>query len=161
MDMWNRQKDTGKTMAEIFMLNQVGLVKADNNRVQGHMMMKEAMSMIPLRDPFVISMFRREDGSVPERLPGLMFFDVCKEAISDIQDIQADEKNPNDCAKDPHDVTHTVDGVRYYCVSRVLPAEAKEAESVQRVIYDDDDDAQESYDDFMCGGEITAGYLVG
>lgn len=107
MDMWNRQKDTGKTMAEIFMLNQVGLVKADNNRVQGHMMMKEAMSLIPLRDPFVISMFRREDGTVPERLPGLMFFDVCKEAISDIQDIQADEKNPNDCAKDPHDVTHT------------------------------------------------------
>lgn len=106
-DMWSRQKDTGKTMAELFMLNQVGLVKADNNRVQGHMMMKDAMAPRLLRDPYVMDMVRRPDGSVPDKLPGLMFFDVCKGAIGDIQDIQADEKNPNDCAKDPHEVTHT------------------------------------------------------
>lgn len=159
MDMWNRQKDTGKTMAEIFMLNQVGLVKADNNRVQGHMMMKEALSSIPLRDPFVRAMLQREDGSVPDRLPGLMFFDTCKEVIGDIQDIQADEKNPNDCAKDPHDVTHTVDGVRYFCISRVLPAQEKGGEK-DVVRYEDDEDDQESYANFMCGGEITTWYLV-
>lgn len=106
-DMWSRQKDTGKTMAELFMLNQVGLIKADNNRVQGHMMMKDAMAPRLLRDPYVMDMVRRPDGSVPDKLPGLMFFDVCKGAIGDIQDIQADEKNPNDCAKDPHEVTHT------------------------------------------------------
>ena len=105
------------------MLNQVGLIRADNNRVQGHLMMKEALAPRPLRDPYVQAMFRREDGTVPDKLPGLMFFDVCKEVIGDIQDIQADEKNPNDCAKDPHEVTHTVDGVRYYCISRVLPAQ--------------------------------------
>ena len=35
-DMWNRQKDTGRTMAEIFMENGVPIVRADNNRVQGH-----------------------------------------------------------------------------------------------------------------------------
>lgn len=157
-DMWNRQKDTGKTMAEIFMLNQVGLVKADNNRVQGHMMVKDAMSPILLRDPYVISMFRREDGTVPDKLPGLMFFDVCKGVIGDLQDIQADEKNPNDCAKDPHEVTHTVDGVRYYCVSRVLPAEAIRAK--EEDWEDEEDEENESYDDYMRGSG-TAGYLVG
>lgn len=158
MDMWNRQKDTGKTMAEIFMLNQVGLVKADNNRVQGHMMVKDAMAPILLRDPYVISMFQREDGTVPDKLPGLMFFDVCNGVIGDLQDIQADEKNPNDCAKDPHEVTHTVDGVRYYCVSRVLPAEAILAKEADWE--DEEDEENESYDDYMRGSG-TAGYLVG
>lgn len=157
-DMWSRQKDTGKTMAEVFMLNQVGLIKADNNRVQGHMMMKEAMAPYPLRDPHVQAMFRRDDGTVPDKLPGLLFFDTCKGAIGDIQDIQADEKNPNDCAKDPHEVTHTVDGVRYYCVSRVLPAEA--IQEKEPVFWDDEeDDAPEDYAGYMTGGEVTAGYL--
>ena len=158
MDMWSRQKDTGKTMAELFMLNQVGLIKADNNRVQGHMMMKDAMAPRLLRDPYVMDMVRRPDGSVPDKLQGLMFSDVCKGAIGDIQDIQADEKNPNDCAKDPHEVTHTVDGVRYYCVSRVLPARPQRG---QARVWEDEDEEQESYDEFMCGGEITAGYLIG
>lgn len=58
-------------------------------------------------------------------------------------------------------ILHNCDGIRYYCVSRVLPAEAKEADSAQKIIYDDDDDAQESYEEFMCGGEITSNYLVG
>lgn len=157
-DMWNRQKDTGKTMAELFMRNQVGLVKADNNRVQGHMMMKDVMSPCLLRDPYVMAMFRREDGSVPDKLPGIMFFDVCKGVIGDLQDIQADEKNPDDCAKEPHEVTHTVDGVRYYAVSRVLPAESKG--SVEVLDWDDEDEGTADYDTFMCGGEISQGYLI-
>lgn len=158
-DMWSRQKDTGKTMAEVFMLNQVGLIRADNNRVQGHLMMKEALAPRPLRDPYVQAMFRREDGTVPDKLPGLMFFDVCKEVIGDIQDIQADEKNPNDCAKDPHEVTHTVDGVRYYCISRVLPAQPEKDEK-KVVLYDDDEDSMESYEEFMVGsGAPSPSYL--
>ena len=155
-DMWNRQKDSGKTMAELFMLNQVGLVKADNNRVQGHMMMKDALAPRPLNDPYVKKMFASEDGTAPERLPGLMFFDVCKNVIGDIQDIQSDEKNPDDCAKDPHDVTHTVDGVRYYAISRVLPAESLQGEEEDW----EDEDEDEDYDTYMRGGEITAGYLM-
>jgi phage terminase large subunit len=86
-----------------------------------------------------------------------MFFDVCKNVIGDIQDIQADEKNPDDCSKDPHDVTHTVDGVRYYCISRVLPAEAILA---KEEYWEDDDEGVEDYDSFMRGGEITADYLM-
>ena len=42
-DMWNRQKETGKTMAELFLLNGVNIVRSDNNRVQGHMVMKGAL----------------------------------------------------------------------------------------------------------------------
>lgn len=136
-DMWNRQKDTGKTMAEIFMENGVSIVKADNNRVQGHMLMKEAFA-------------KRPDGK-----PSLLIFRSCKETIDDIKDIQADDKNPNDCSKDPHDVTHRVDAVRYYCISRVVSAEAQALAEQY-----DDDVSEEDYEEFMTGGEVTDSYIM-
>lgn len=135
-DMWNRQKDTGKTMAEIFMECGVPIVRADNNRVQGHMLMKEQFA-------------KRDDGK-----PSMLIFRNCKETIDDIKDIQADEKNPNDCAKDPHEVTHRVDAVRYYCISRTVAAEQQRQAAEEAF-----EDEEEDYDDFMTGGDVTADYL--
>ena len=54
--------------------------------------------------------------------------------------------------------THTVDGIRYFCVSRVLAAEAI-ADRLQQE--DDDEDTLTDYESYMTGGEITAGYLLG
>lgn len=132
-DMWNRQKDTGKTMAEVFMMNGIGLVKADNNRVQGWLQVKEGLA--------------DSDGK-----PRLFFMDNCKDTISDLQAIQADEKNPNDCAKEPHEVTHLPDMVRYYYVSRTL-----KTDTPQEPYYSDEE--EEDYDDYMTGGEISRSYL--
>ena len=155
-DMWSRQKDSGRTMAELFMQNGVAIVKSDNNRVQGHMLIKDMLAPIPLTDPFVKGLF--PEGEAPDKLPGLMFFDTIGQAFSDLKDIQADEKNPNDCAKTPHEITHTVDGIRYFCVSRVLAAEAI-ADRLQQE--DDEDDTLTDYESYMTGGEIPAGYLLG
>ena len=143
-DMWNRLKDTGRTMAEVFMLNGVNLVRADNNRVQGHMMMKDMMAPIPLRDPYVKSLYK---GKAPDKLPGFIIFNTCDKAISDIKSIQADDKNPNDCAKEPHDITHNVDAIRYFLVTRVVKAEALKPEEEE----EEDPNARESYEEFMCG----------
>ena len=155
-DMWSRQKDSGRTMAELFMQNGVAIVKSDNNRVQGHMLIKDMLAPIPLTDPFVKGLF--PEGEAPDKLPGLMFFDTIGQAFSDLKDIQADEKNPNDCAKTPHEITHTVDGIRYFCVSRVLAAEAI-ADRLQQE--DDEDDTLTDYESYMTGGEIPDGYLLG
>ena len=155
-DMWSRQKDSGRTMAELFMQNGVSIVKSDNNRVQGHMLVKDMLAPIPLTDPFVKGLF--PEGEAPDKLPGLMFFDTIGQAFSDLKDIQADEKNPNDCAKTPHEITHTVDGIRYFCVSRVLAAEAI-ADRLQQE--DDEDDTLTDYESYMTGGEIPEGYLLG
>ena len=155
-DMWSRQKDSGRTMAELFMQNGVAIVKSDNNRVQGHMLIKDMLAPIPLTDPFVKGLF--PEGEAPDKLPGLMFFDTIWQAFSDLKDIQADEKNPNDCAKTPHEITHTVDGIRYFCVSRVLAAEAI-ADRLQQE--DDEDDTLTDYESYMTGGEIPDGYLLG
>ena len=86
-----------------------------------------------------------------------MIFDCCKPVIEDLRDIQADEKNPNDCAKQPHDVTHSVDAVRYFCVSRVTPAEAPT--DIDEDFYEEDD-AETGMEAFMCGGEITEAYVA-
>jgi len=136
-DLWSRQKDTGKTMAELFMTNGLSIVKAGNNRVQGHMMIKDFLAP-------------RKDGK-----PGLMVFKSCRELINDISSIQADEDNPDDCAKEPHEITHTVDSLRYYCISRTLPAERPEPEAAGY-----EDEGEEGYEDFMTGGELSSGYLA-
>ena len=135
-DLWSRTKDSGKSMAELFMTNGVPLVKASNNRVQGWLQMKEFLKDSP-------------DGK-----PGLMFFRNCKGIIEDIQAIQADEKNPNDCAKEPHDVTHSNDAIRYFCVSRSLPGEPEKA-----VTDEPDDEPAEDYENTMTGGAATADYI--
>jgi len=154
-DMWSRQKDTGRTMAELFLLNGVPLMQSSNNRVQGHMMMKDMLAPLPLKDPFVKALY--PPGKAPEKLPGLMVFDTLRELIADLRDIQADEKNPNDCAKQPHDVTHTVDACRYFCISRVLAAE----EAAGQREYERGEDTEAGYDSYMTGGEIRADYLLG
>jgi hypothetical protein len=49
--------------------------------------------------------------------PKLMIHESCKSLINSLKMIQYDEKNPNDCAKEPHDLTHSVDSLRYGCTS--------------------------------------------
>ena len=135
-DLWSRTKDSGKSMAELFMTNGVPLVKASNNRVQGWLQVKEF-----LKDS--------ADGK-----PGLMFFRNCKGIIEDIQAIEVDGNNPNDCKKDPHDITHSNDAIRYFCVSRSLPGEPEKAVAVEP-----DDEPAEDYENTMTGGAATAGYI--
>jgi phage terminase large subunit len=120
------------------MLCGVPIVRAENNRVQGHMMIKEALANMP-------------DGK-----PGLLFFSSIKETTADLEDIQADEKNPSDCAKEPHEITHTVDSLRYMCVSRTMRAEAQAAEEA----VEDEDENEEDYDSYMTGGEMSADYMA-
>ena len=167
-DMWNRQKDTGKTMADIFFQNGVSIVKADNNRVQGHMILKDMMSPMPLNDPYVKGLF--PEGKCPASLPGIMFFNdlrtekdgVVKDVVEDIESIQADEKNPNDCAKEPHDVTHSVDMCRYYAIMRVRKAagqQKKKRIDPLKFLFEEKDETEENYQEYMCGGEITDNYM--
>lgn len=162
-DMWSRQKDTGKTIADVFLQHGVPLIKAENNRVQGHLMIKELLAQLPVHDREIIHMYGGKD-KAPHRIPGMIFFNTCKEIISDIQVIQHDEHNPNDCAKEPHEVTHTVDGVRYFAVSRKLspaPAEEPVKQTYEDIIDRKHDEyiEENSFDSVMCGGEPTTDYI--
>ena len=137
-DMWNRQKDSGKSMAEIFAQNGVGLLRASNNRVQGWMATKEMLK--PMKNE--------------EDRPGLLVTSECRGLIRNIQLIQHDEKNPSDCATEPHNITHITDALRYFCITRTLGAELS-------VGMDEDEDEQDitDYDDEMTGGDMSQSYL--
>ncbi|HHT16456.1 MAG TPA: hypothetical protein GXZ77_01865, partial [Papillibacter sp.] len=110
------------------------IVKADSSRVHGHMMMKEMLRP-------------RRDGR-----PGLLIFNTCRGLARDLQAIQADELNPNDCAREPHDVTHSVDALRYFCVSRTLRGE--------KGAVDSGTDEMPDYNIFMTGGEAPRDFLT-
>lgn len=156
-DMWGRLQETGKTRAEIFFENGIGIVKADNNRVQGHMLLKQAMADRPLHDPTLLAMYRDAGVEPPKALPGIVIFNDLEKVINDVRDIQADDKNMDDCAKDPHEVTHTVDMLRYFIISRTLAAEAQKTADE---LNGREEDTEEDYEDFMLGGKPTAEYLA-
>ena len=156
-DMWSRSKVTGKTLAHDFIQNGLPIVQASRDRVQGHMAVKSMMAQIPLKDPYVRSLY--PDGEAPATLPGFMMFDELHKVISDLQEIQADELNPNDCAKVPHEITHSVDAVRYFCVNFVENAE--EQMPVRRRHFDDIEDDKHDYESALCGGEASDAYITG
>lgn len=135
-DMWSTLKDSGKTMAQIFMECGLGLVKANNNRIQGWLSLKELLKPMP-------------DGK-----PGLLIFNDCRGLIDDLQALQFDDKNPSDVAKNPHDITHRPDALRYFAQSRFLIPEM----ATQFTERDDTEDRVD-YDDAMCGGEMSRSYL--
>ena len=116
----------GRTIAEIFFEQGAPIVRAPNSRAQGHMLVKEALRI-------------RQDGR-----PGLIFMRCCRETIDDMRDIQTNPKDPNDCAREPHEVTHRVDAVRYFCASRaaLCPPEDEIEET---------EDGKISYFEFMTG----------
>ena len=157
-DMWSRSKESGKTMAETFLNNGVSIVSSPSNRVQGHMAVKTMLAQMPLNDPYVISLY--PEGKAPSTLPGLMLFNDLLKVAEDLRDIQSDENNPNDCAKIPHEVTHTVDAVRYFCISRSLKAEGPKRKNPAYFDFEDDKDEKEDYESFMCGGEPSENYLA-
>ena len=136
-DIWSRQKDTGKTMAEVFLSNGVAIVKASRSRVQGWLQVKEFLAPM-------------EDGK-----PKLMVFNTCQNFIDDIQAIQASDKDPNDCATEPHDITHLLDSCRYFCISRTMAAKSDEDKPEP----DEFETAEEDYESYMTGGKITNAYI--
>lgn len=138
-DMWNRQKDSGKSMAQLFMENGVGIIAASNNRIQGWMALKEALK--PMKSP--------------EDRPGLLICESCRDLFDHLSTIQHDEKKPEDCALEPHDLTHDTDALRYYAVTRLLPAERAAAPEPPEL----GEERMTDYDEAMTGGEADESYL--
>ena len=135
-DMWNRRQDTGRSAAEIFTEGGIGLVKANNSRIQGWLILKEYLKIQP-------------DGK-----PKLMVSEDCTVLISNLPALQHDAKNPSDTSKEPHEITHSPDAIRYLCIFRSMGAIPDDFE-----IPYDDGGAVEEYDDAMCGGDASESYI--
>ena len=82
---------------------------AKNDRVTGWLAVKEYLK--PCIDEF---------GTVSSKLK---IFDTCVNLIRCLPALIRDKKNPSDVAKEPHELTHAPDALRYFCMSYTLPAE--------------------------------------
>lgn len=109
-DLWNKRQETGKSAAEIFGENGIWLVKASNDRIQGWYNMKEWLK--PYQDEF------------DETTANLLIFKNCVNLIRCLPEAQCDQKNPNDVAKEPHEITHSIDAIRYFLAVRPCPTRA-------------------------------------
>lgn len=106
-DLWNRNRDTGRSTAEIFYRNGVSLTRAANNRVQGWYDLKEWLR--PVCD---------EQGRTTA---GLRIFHNCVNLIRTLPALQTDSRDPNDAADMPHELTHAPDALRYFAAGRPAP----------------------------------------
>ena len=101
-DLWNRHKETGKSTADIFAEGNVTLYKTNNDRIQGWLQMKEWLK--PYKD---------EQGCTTAKLK---IFNTCKNLIRCLPQVQHDAKRVGDIANEPHELTHSVDAIRGFCV---------------------------------------------
>lgn len=111
-DLWNRNRDTGKSTAELFYEGGVDLVKASNNRIAGWLNVKEWLRVKKVRHEQTGELYEDSD---------LKIFSNCLNLIKYLPQLQHDEKEPNDVATEPHEPTHITDALRYFCVSRTAP----------------------------------------
>lgn len=110
-DLWNRNRDTGKSTSDIFAESGQYLTKADNNRVTGWLAVHEWLKVI-----------EDEQG---QKTCKLHIFSNCVNLIRTLPAVQHDEKNPNDVANEPHELTHAPDALRYFCTMYQLPKSIK------------------------------------
>lgn len=104
-DLWGRSQETGKSKAILFSEAGLDLTQSSNNREAGWLAIKEMLKL---------------DANGESRLH---IFNNCKKLIKHLPELQRDEKKPTDCATEPHEITHSPDGLRYFAVYWIRPAQ--------------------------------------
>ena len=111
-DLTARSQDTGVPRSETFALCGLPLTIVSNSRINGWNNVAEW-----LRIP--------EDGE-----PRLKIFRNCRELIECLPQLQHDKNKVEDCATEPHNITHAPDALRYMLDGRPLATEPLPVEPV-------------------------------
>ena len=111
-DLWNRNRDTGRSTADIFAGHGIPLVKTSNDRASGWMAVHEWLA--------------EETDSQGNTVPRLRIFENCQNLIRTLPAVQFDEKRAEDVATEPHELTHAPDALRGFCVYRSRAADKPE-----------------------------------
>lgn len=118
-DLWAVEAGSGESQAQRYYNDGVDLIKVSNNRESGWNAVKELL--------------RGRDGK-----PRLYVFSTCPNLIRTLGMICIDEKNPNDCKKDPHELTHAPDALRYWAIYYRQKAEKQERKTEKRREWSED-----------------------
>ena len=109
-DLWNTQSTSGKSTALLFEENGVSLTKSNRDRVAGWYAIKERLKVIT-----------QGEGEEKQTFTKLKIFKHCHNLIRTLPSVQADPKNFNDIANNPHELTHAPDALRYCCIYWTKP----------------------------------------
>ena len=102
-DLWGRMADTGLSQAQRFAEEGLWLSQVvARSRVDGWMEVHEYL-----------------------RGDRLRIFSTCRNLIRCLPLLQHDPLHPNDCATEPHEITHAPDALRYLLAGRPMPYAAK------------------------------------
>jgi hypothetical protein len=147
-DLWNRNRDTGKSTAQIFYEHGIPLIRTSNSRISGWLNVKEYLHPYEATNEqtgnkYITAKLTINEGAAPNLWRCL-------------QRIQKDENDPNDVATEPHELTHLPDSLRAFCVARKLPT--TEPEGLK--IYNFDFEKPQTSDGYF-GGEVTEDYISG
>jgi phage terminase large subunit len=111
-DLWNRNRDTGISTAQSFQEYGIYLTQASNRVEQGCLDLKEWLYPYDARN--------EQTGDI-YKTANMQIFNNCTNLINSLSSILKDEKDPNIYAKIPHDLTHSVDAIRYFVAGRPYP----------------------------------------
>lgn len=137
-DLWNRRQETGKSAADIFAENDDIIEQTNNNRINGWLAVKEWLKV-----------FEDEQGIKTSKLK---IFSNCTNLIRTLPALRHDDKNPNDVANEPHELTHLPDALRGFCIYWITGSEKKK--KVKKVklhesVYEDYKNANEDIKKMM------------
>lgn len=111
-DLWNRNRDTGRSTAEVFAERGIPLVKTSNVREQGCLNIKEYL--LPYEK------LLEQTGETIKTARLRIEKDAAPDLVRCLMKIQRDKNKPNEYANDPHELTHCVDSLRAFCMGRPM-----------------------------------------
>ena len=117
-DLWGRTKDSGKSVIEIFSDNGLYFARADNNRIQGWMALREWLR------PYKADEITKSN---------IQIFESCTNLLRTLPLLQYDKRAVNDAGNQPHELTHAPDALRYWAVSRpIVPPQNSEFDHFEK-----------------------------
>lgn len=125
-DLWNGNQETGKSAADIFAQNGIALSLVHNGREAGCYNMREWFKQVKRKDP--------QTGDVYDSAY-LTISPNCPVTYRHLTLIQRDVNNSNVYADQPHNLTHAVDMLRYFCMAR--PRSNKKIVTKPKRLYDE------------------------
>lgn len=135
-DLWAVSAETGRSQADAYYVNGVDLIKVSNDRETGWIAVKELL---------------RGTGEGPR----IFIFSTCPNLIRALGMICINEKNPNDCKKEPHELTHAPDALRYWAVYYHEKAEKPREDRSRRRWWSED-----LYEDYCNASEEIQALII-
>ena len=114
-DLWSGRQETGKSVADIFAEHGIPLTMTSNNRRAGWLAVREWLATRTVRDAAT-----GEEKLAP---PRLRIFENCRNLIRTLPALQFDDRDPEDVANEPHELTHAPDALRGFCIYWVTGAQ--------------------------------------